>query len=131
MVAYAALGKGMLTGRYKTLDDIPKDSVLRHWPRFQPDTFPINIELVKNIQVVAERKGVTPAQLAISWVSSVPTQHKNLTILPLPGATTAARVIENSKHVDITAEEFAEIDSILKKFEVVGARYPPFITTDT
>jgi pyridoxine 4-dehydrogenase len=115
----------MLTGGIKSINDLPEGSAIRYHPRFQPDTFPINMELVKEVQNIAQRKGVTPAQLAVNWVRSLSKQKgKPSTIIPIPGSTTASRLAENAKVVDLTSEEMAEIDSVLKKFEVVGARYP-------
>ena len=53
------------------------------------------------------------------------------TISPIPGATTAGRVDENSKLIDLTDEEMAHIDAILAKFTTAGERYPASIPTDT
>ncbi|KAM0806951.1 putative NADP-dependent oxidoreductase domain-containing protein [Seiridium cardinale] len=124
VIAYSPLGRGILTGQIKSVDDLPQH--LRAYPRFQKDVFPLNLELVKHIEVIAAKKGIKPAQLAINWVRAVAKKTGAL-IIPIPGATTVARVDENSKVIDLTDEEVAELDSILKKIEVVGARYPPYI----
>ncbi|KXJ91731.1 aldo/keto reductase [Microdochium bolleyi] len=136
IVAYSPIGRGLLTGQIKSLDDIPKDSMLRAYPRFQPDTFPINMELVKEVEKIASSKGCTAAQLAISWVRTLSGRKgadgKTLpTIIPIPGATTAERVRENGKHFELTDEEMTQIDGILAKFPVVGERYPDFVPTNT
>ncbi|KAH7039688.1 aldo/keto reductase [Microdochium trichocladiopsis] len=131
IVAYSPIGRGLLTGQIRSIDDIPEDSMLRHYPRFQPDTFPINIELVGQVEAIARRKGCTPAQLAISWVRSLSRRPGMPTFIPIPGATTAERVEENSKHFDITDDEMAEIDRILAKFPVAGERYPEQIPSNT
>ncbi|ORY57525.1 aldo/keto reductase [Pseudomassariella vexata] len=130
LIAYSPIGRGMLSGQIKTLDDIPADSHLRHFPRFQPDTFSINMQLVKQIDDIAEKKGCTPAQLVINWTKTVGKKSGMPTIIPIPGATTAARVNENAKSVQISNAEMAEIDSTLQKFEVVGARYPTYVPTE-
>jgi pyridoxine 4-dehydrogenase len=115
----------MLTGQIKSINDIPEGSAIRYHPRFQPDTFPINMELVKQVQEIAKKKGVTPAQLAVNWVRSLSKQPgKPSTIIPIPGSTTASRLAENAKVVELTSQDMAEIDSILQKFKVVGDRYP-------
>lgn len=94
-------------------------------PRFQPDTFPKNLELVHKIEELAKAKGVTPAQLAISWVQHQSKKDGNPVIIPIPGATTGPRIIENTKSLDVklSASDLAAIDEILKGFEVTGGRY--------
>ncbi|WQF84925.1 Putative NADP-dependent oxidoreductase domain-containing protein [Colletotrichum destructivum] len=124
IIAYSPVGRGMLTGQVKTLDDIPHDDMRRHMPRFQPDTFGINIKLVEQVETLARKKGVTPAQLAIGWTVALSRRPGIPMIVPIPGATTADRVNENAKLVELTDEEMAEIDATLAKFEVVGGRYP-------
>lgn len=105
--------------------------MLRFFPRFQPGNFEINIELVKEAEQLAKKKGCTPAQLAINWTRALSRRPGMPTIIPIPGATTAARVEENTKEVDITDEEMAEIDAILAKFTPVGERYPAHVPTNT
>lgn len=106
--------------------------MLRGYPRFQPDTFPINMELVSEVERIAAAKGCTPAQLAISWVRTLSRRGPGLpTIIPIPGATTAERVAENCKFFELTDEEMKQIDGILDKFPVVGERYPDYVPTDT
>ncbi|RDW61127.1 aldo/keto reductase family protein [Aspergillus mulundensis] len=131
LVAYSPLGRGLLTGQIKTLDDIPQDSMLRHYPRFQPDTFGINIQLVHKVEELAAKKGCTPAQFAINWVRSLSRKPGMPTIIPIPGATTVERVEENSKVVELTDAEMDEIDAILARFETAGERYPAGIPTHT
>ncbi|KAK2059274.1 aldo/keto reductase [Colletotrichum caudatum] len=124
IIAYSPVGRGMLTGQLKTLDDIPQGDMRRHMPRFQPDTFGINIKLVEQVEELARKKGVTPAQLAIGWTMALSRRPGMPEIIPIPGATTTERVNENAKFVDLTDEEMDEIDATLAKFEVVGGRYP-------
>jgi len=99
----------------------------RHYPRFQPDTFPLNLKLVDQVKVLAKKHGCTPAQLAINWVRAIAKRPGMPTIIPIPGATTAARVEENSVVFDLSDEEMKEIDDTLAQIEVHGARYPPFV----
>ena len=130
LVAYSPVCRGLLTGKFKSIEDIPEGSRLRMFPRFQPDAFPINLELFKQVEALAKKKGCTSAQLAINWTIALSKKPGMPTIIPIPGATVTARVDENGKQLEITDAEMAEIDSTLKKFEVVGARYPPFIPTE-
>lgn len=97
---------------------------LRHFERFSPENFPNNLQLFNLVNDLARRKGCTPAQLALSWVRSLSRRRPGLpVIIPIPGATTAARVNENAVHFELTDAEMAEIDEIIAKFEVKGERY--------
>jgi pyridoxine 4-dehydrogenase len=130
VVAYSPLGRGLLTGQIKSLDDIPANSMLRHFPRFQPDTFPINLELARQVETIAQKKGCTPSQLAINWTRAV-AKRAGTPIIPIPGATTADRVKENAVVLDLTEQDLSDLDQILSKFEGAGARYPDFIPHNT
>lgn len=116
----------MLTGRFKSREDIPKESLLLQFdfPRFRLSNFEINLQLSRKVEQIAEKKRCTPAQLAINWTRALSKRPGMPTIIPIPGATTAARVKENSKFIDITDEEMAQIDAILANFTPVGDRYP-------
>ncbi|KAJ5156768.1 hypothetical protein N7492_009571 [Penicillium capsulatum] len=131
LVAYSPIGRGMLTGQIKKFEDLPEDSMMRHFPRFQPGNFEINMQLVQQVEDLARAKGCTPAQLAINWTRELSKRPGMPTIIPIPGATTAARVEENSKLIELTDEEMAQIDSTLAKFTTAGNRYPDFIPTNT
>ncbi|KAI1142188.1 Aldo/keto reductase [Hypoxylon sp. FL0543] len=131
LVAYSPIGRGLLTGQIKKIEDIPEDSMLRHFPRFQPGNFEINLQLVSQVEEMAKKKGVTPAQLAINWTRALSRRPGMPTIIPIPGATTAARVQENSTLVELTDQEMAEIDATLAKFKPVGERYPSHVPTET
>ncbi len=123
IVAYSPIGRGFLTGQIKSVDDIPADDMRRHFPRFQPKNFERNIQLVHELEKLANNKGCTPAQLAISWVRSLSETNGRGVIIPIPGATTAERVQENTQHVDLTEADLEEIQEVLDKAEVVGGRY--------
>jgi pyridoxine 4-dehydrogenase len=131
LVAYSPIGRGLLTGQIRKFEDIPQDSTLRNFPRFQRENFEINMELVRKVEELAANKGCTAAQFAINWVRALSNRPGMPTIIPIPGATAAARVEENSKVVEITEEDFAAVNGILKKFPVAGARYPEHIPFNT
>lgn len=126
VVAYSPLGRGMLTGAIKSPDDLPKGSMLRGYPRFQADAFANNLKLVNRVNEIAQKKSCTPGQLAINWTRAV-SKKTGATVIPIPGATTAGRVKENSKLFDLTDQDLAELDAILDAFDVQGARYPDFV----
>jgi len=113
----------MLSGEIKKPEDIPEGDFRRRLPRFQPGTFDKNLELVKELEKIAKQKGCTTAQLAIGWVKHLSKKDGNPEIIPIPGSTTEARILENSKTVTLTTGEIAEIEKILKSFPVEGGRY--------
>jgi pyridoxine 4-dehydrogenase len=94
-----------------------------HMPRFLGENFEKNLDLVRKLQDFAKKKGCTPAQLALSWVRHLSRKEGNPEIIPIPGATKVDRILENAKDYPLNSEESATIDSILKDFEVAGARY--------
>ncbi len=123
VVAYSPLERGFLTGEIKSFDDIPEGDFRRYLPKFQPDVFPKNLELVKELEKLANKKGCKPAQLGLAWVKSMSGKPGMPTIIPIPGATTEDRVVENSKDVKLTNADLEEIDGILSKAVVIGDRY--------
>ncbi|KAI0811863.1 voltage-gated shaker-like K+ channel, subunit [Xylaria sp. FL0064] len=131
-VAYSPIGRGMLTGKIKSLDDI-KDALFRSFelPRFQPGNFEANLRLVKQVEEIAKAKNCTPAQLAINWTRVMSRRPGMPTIVPIPGATTVERVNENSQVVDLTDEELARIDAVLAEFTPAGERYGASIPMNT
>ncbi|KAF2495801.1 Aldo/keto reductase [Lophium mytilinum] len=124
VIAYSPLGRGFLTGQIKSFDDLPADSMLRHFPRFQPDVFDENLKLVREVESIAKQKSVTPAQIAISWILAKSGQDGYPVIIPIPGATTEERINENMNPISLSKEDVAAIDDVLKKVAVKGGRYP-------
>ncbi|KAL7950616.1 Aldo/keto reductase [Trichoderma barbatum] len=124
ITAYSPMGRGILTGRFKDVSEVQGFGFISKFPRFEKVAFDHNLQLVAQVEALAKRKGCTPAQLAIGWVHSQSNRPGQPTIIPIPGATTEARVEENSKLVKLTDEEAEEIDNIVEAFEVAGGRYP-------
>jgi pyridoxine 4-dehydrogenase len=120
------MGRGMLTGQIKSFEDISDKDIRKILPRFQPENFENNMKLVKELEKIATKKNCTPAQLALGWVRSLSKREGMPEIIPIPGATTVERVMENSVEVDLTKEEMKEIDSVLANCEVIGDRYHSF-----
>src|SRR5271170_7081715 len=121
IIAYSPMGHGMLTGEITKVEDLPEDDHRRSFPRFQPDVFEKNLELVRELQTLAKEKGCTPAQLALAWVKSLSGKDGNPIIVPIPGAVSAARVKENCEDIKLNAQDEKEIDEILASFKVEGA----------
>jgi aryl-alcohol dehydrogenase-like predicted oxidoreductase len=121
-VAYSPLGRGFLTGRFKTIDDLPADDYRRVSPRFQGENFQKNLDLVAKINDLAKRKGVTPSQLALAWVLA-----RGDDIVPIPGTKQVKYLEENlaAAQVRFTPDELHDIDAILPVGAAAGERYNP------
>ncbi|KAI0503136.1 voltage-gated shaker-like K+ channel, subunit [Xylaria bambusicola] len=132
IVGYSPIGRGMLTGQFRKLEDI-KDPIFHSYklPRFQPGNFEKNLALVQRVEEIAKGKNCTPAQLAINWTRAVSRRPGMPTVVPIPGATTVERVTENSQVIDLTDEELAQIDSVLAGFTPAGGRYGDNIPSNT
>ena len=119
-VAYSPLGRGFLTGRFRTVDDLPPDDYRRQSPRFQGDNFPRNLDLVERVEAIARRKRCTPSQLALAWVLA-----QGEDIVPIPGTKQRKYLEENvrSIEVELTAGDLEELDEVAPKGVAVGARY--------
>ena len=117
-VAYSPLGRGFLTGRFRTPEDLAPGDWRRNNPRFQGENFQRNIRLVEQVQALARDKQCTPAQLALAWLLS-----RGPDIIPIPGSTRAERVEENARALDVelSAVERATLDGIAGS--VAGDRY--------
>lgn len=101
------------------------------YPRFQPDVFHINLELIKQVEALAAKKGCTTAQLAISWTRAISRRPGMPTIIPIPGATRPETVAENAVYVELSDAELDEIDATLARFEIKGGRYPAEVPVNT
>jgi aryl-alcohol dehydrogenase-like predicted oxidoreductase len=120
-VAYSPLGRGFLTGRFRTFDDLPADDWRRMNPRFQGANFQKNLDLVARLEGIARARGCTPAQLALAWLLS-----RGPDVVPIPGAKRVERLEENVGAADITlsSEELAELDRVAPRGVAAGLRYP-------
>jgi aryl-alcohol dehydrogenase-like predicted oxidoreductase len=119
-VAYSPLGRGFLTGRYRTIDDLPADDYRRNAPRFQGENFQKNLDIVKAIEDMAKSKGCTPSQLALAWVLA-----QGDDIVPIPGTKRVAYLDDNlgAAGVSFSADELAKIDALLPVGTASGDRY--------
>jgi aryl-alcohol dehydrogenase-like predicted oxidoreductase len=120
-VAYSPLGRGFLTGRFRSLDDLAPDDYRRNSPRFQGGNFARNLELVAHIQDLAGQKGCTPSQLALAWVMA-----RGDDIVPIPGTKRRGFLEENAGAVQVSldAAELARIDALCPPGAAAGLRYP-------
>ncbi|HZQ21751.1 MAG TPA: aldo/keto reductase [Terriglobales bacterium] len=118
-VAYSPLGRGFLTGRFKSEQDFDAEDYRRYSPRFQGENFRTNLELVRRVEDIAKQKGCTPSQLALAWVLA-----QGEDIVPIPGTKRRKYLEENITAVDVTLtpEELSRIDEVIP--QAAGPRYP-------
>ncbi len=120
-VPYSPLGRGFLTGQFRSIDDFDAADYRRHSPRFQGENFAKNLELVDRIKAIAAEKGATASQLALAWVLA---QGDDL--VPIPGTKRRSYLEENAAAVDLnlTPSDLARIDEVAPKGVAAGDRYP-------
>src|SRR5579875_1821138 len=120
-VAYSPLGRGFLTGRFKTIDDLPRDDWRRTNPRFQGENFQKNLKLAEEVKAIAQEKHCTPSQLALAWLLA-----QGDDIVPIPGTKQLAYLEENVKAAEIRLSQH-DLDRLAKAFPpgaAWGTRYP-------
>jgi aryl-alcohol dehydrogenase-like predicted oxidoreductase len=120
-VAYSPIGRGFLSGRIKSTDDLESNDYRRNNPRFKDGNLEQNRALVERIEEIASEKGVTPAQLALAWLLS-----RGEDTVPIPGSRRIKHLEENAAAVDITLtpDDLARIDSAAPRGAAAGDRYP-------
>jgi aryl-alcohol dehydrogenase-like predicted oxidoreductase len=119
-VAYAPLGRGLLTGRIKTVDDLPVNDRRRRHPRFEPENLARNVKLVEELEAMARGQGVTAAQLALAWLLA-----QGDDIVPIPGTNSVKNLELNAAAADIrlSPEKLARLGEIFAIGAVAGKRY--------
>jgi len=117
-VPYSPLGRGFLSGRFKSPDELDESDFRRSGPRFTGENLEANQKIAAKVAEIAEEKGITPAQLAIAWVLA---QGEDL--VPIPGTKRRKYLEENAAAVDVelSDEDLARIEAELPP--VAGARY--------
>eukprot|EP00891_Asterochloris_glomerata_P006355 jgi/Astpho2/6355/e_gw1.00091.38.1_t len=119
-LAYSPLGRGMLTGTIRSTSDIDKKDFRSMAPRFQGEALAKNFKLVEKLKAIADRKGCTAGQLALSWV-----HHQGEDVFPIPGTKTIKYLEQNVEafQIKLTKEELSEIEACFPEHEIVGERY--------
>ena len=120
-VAYSPLGRGFLTGRFKTFEDLEPDDFRRNNPRFQGENFKKNLDLVTRVEEIAKKKHVTAGQLALAWVI-----RQGMDIAPIPGTTKRKHLEENiaAASIECTKDDLAAIEEVMPRGVTSGLRYP-------
>jgi aryl-alcohol dehydrogenase-like predicted oxidoreductase len=117
-VPYSPLGRGFLSGRFKSPDELEENDFRRHGPRFTGDALQQNLQLVAKIEEIAAEKGCTPGQLALAWVLA-----QGDDVVPIPGTKRRTYLEENlgAADVSLSDDDLKRIDAELP--EAVGDRY--------
>jgi aryl-alcohol dehydrogenase-like predicted oxidoreductase len=120
-VAYSPLGRGFLTGAWKSIEDLPEDDTRSaRFPRFSEENFKKNVELADRVREIAAEKDATPGQLALAWLL-----HQGEDIVPIPGTKRRKYLEENAAAADITLtdEDLRRIEEAMPRGSVAGERY--------
>jgi aryl-alcohol dehydrogenase-like predicted oxidoreductase len=120
-VAYSPLGRGFLTGRFRSVEDLGPEDWRRNSPRFQGENFKRNLDLVRRVEQMASEKGCKASQLALAWVLA-----QGEKVAPIPGTTRRAHLEENLEALELTLspEDLAHLNEAAPKGATAGERYP-------
>ena len=123
-VAYAPLGRGLLTGRIKSVEDLPPGDRRRNHPRFKPENLARNASLVAHLESIARAKRVTAAQIALAWLLA-----QGPDVVPIPGTNHVANLEQNAAAVELElgADELDQLDGLFAPGAGAGARYPEHV----
>ena len=120
-VPYSPLGRGFLTGRWKSIEDMPEnDTRSARFPRFAEENFRKNLELADRVREVADDRGVTSGQLALAWLLA-----QGEDIVPIPGTKRREYLEENTGAADVTLakEDLRRIEEAMPRGSAAGERY--------
>lgn len=119
-VAYSPLGRGFLSGEIRSIDDLEPGDARRTHQRFQGENFIKNLELVERVKEIADRKGITPSQLALAWVLA-----QRSDVVPIPGTKKIKYLDENIDALDVvlSPDDLQLIDTAAPKGVTAGDRY--------
>ncbi len=120
-VAYSPLGRGFLTGQLKKFEDLEADDYRRSSPRFQGENFQKNLDLVKQVELMASEKNCTPAQLALAWVLA-----QGDDVVPIPGTKRRKYLEENvgALEIELTIDDLRRLNEVFQTGAAAGLRYP-------
>jgi aryl-alcohol dehydrogenase-like predicted oxidoreductase len=122
LVAYSPLGRGFLSGRFTSPDELEQSDYRRHGPRFTGENLKQNLELARRVRELAAERGVTPGQLAIAWVL-----RRGEHVVPIPGTKRVGYLEENLAAADVELSD-ADADAIARALPAAaGTRYPESI----
>jgi aryl-alcohol dehydrogenase-like predicted oxidoreductase len=120
-MAYAPLGRGLLTGRFRTAKDLPDGDRRRQFPRFQAENIEKNVQILSRLRDLATEKGISLASLSLAWLL-----HRGDDIIPIPSSKTREHLEDNLRAlaVALTEEDLSRIEEICPPGAAAGTRYP-------
>ena len=120
-VAYAPLGRGLLTAKVEETAGLAETDTRRRHPRFAAENLAHNVDLVQRIDAIAQRKGCTPGQLALAWLLA-----QGPDVIPIPGTKRKERLLENlnALAVNLSESDISEISAAIPTGSAAGTRYP-------
>jgi aryl-alcohol dehydrogenase-like predicted oxidoreductase len=123
-IAYAPLGRGLLTGAIKSVDDLPVGDRRRNNPRFKPENLAQNVALVRELESIAARNQVSPSQVALAWILA-----QGEDIVPIPGTNHVRNLEQNAAAVELqlSAADLAHLSQIFAVGAGAGERYPAHV----
>ncbi|MBN3560837.1 aldo/keto reductase [Aliamphritea spongicola] len=121
LVAFSPLARKFLTNTLRDLKQLEENDFRSNMPRFSPENYARNLQLLDDYLPLAEEAGCTPGQLALAWLLKK-AEH----IVPIPGTAVLAHLEENiaAAEVNISEDLFTRIDAVINQQTVVGERYP-------
>ncbi len=120
-VAYSPLGRGFLTGAWKSIEDLPEDDTRAgRFPRFSEENFNKNVELAERVREISAEKNATPGQVALAWLL-----YQGEDIVPIPGTKRRTYIEENAAaaNVTLTEEDLRRIEGAMPRGSAAGERY--------
>ena len=120
-IAYSPLGRGFLTGQIRKFEDLEADDYRRNSPRFQGENFQKNLDLVKQVELMAREKNCQPSQLALAWVLA-----QGDDVVPIPGTKRRKYLEENvgALEIELTIDDLRRLNEVFQTGAAAGQRYP-------
>lgn len=120
-MAFSPIGRGVLTGQFKSHQDIPEGDLRRFYPKYAAKNFPEILKLVQGITDVADAHGSAPAQVALAWLLA---QGEDIVLIP--GTKSASKMDENAAAavLELSEGEVRELRLLAERVEIEGTRYP-------
>jgi aryl-alcohol dehydrogenase-like predicted oxidoreductase len=126
-VAFSPLGRGYLTGQLRDVKTLDTKDIRRSMPRFAPEAYSKNLELLDAFGALAAQSGCTKTQLALAWLL-----QRDDRVIPIPGTTSVEHLRENlsAATVSLTNEQMVRVDALINQRTVIGARYSPAVESE-
>ncbi|EJC99943.1 Aldo/keto reductase [Fomitiporia mediterranea MF3/22] len=121
IVVYSPLGRGLISGRFRSRADFDDNDFRLLLPRFSEENFPKNVTLVDKIQAIAKKYNATPSQITLAWILATSENY-----IPIPGCRSAERIEENARgaEIQLSAEDVGTIRALSEAADIRGDRYP-------